>query len=508
MAEPNQYTPQSSGSRLKPLRSDNDLTNLVYGKIQPQATQIEEVVLGALMLDKDAMAIVLDILTPDSFYKKPHGVIFEAMMHLFERSQPVDILTVHEALKKSGQLEQVGGVGFLVELTNKVASAANLEFHSRIIAQKHIQRELIRVSTSTITDAFEDTKDVFQMLDEAESNLFDITQKNLNRSYSKLGDLAVKAQKELESLSKKEIGMTGVPSGFTELDRITNGWQRSDLIIVAARPGMGKTAFTLALAKNAALDYKRPVAFFSLEMSALQLTHRLMSMVAEIPGSKLRNAQLEDYEWQQLNSSVERFSDVPIFIDDTPAINIFELRAKARRLKMQHDIQMIIIDYLQLMSGTVDSKQGNREQEISNISRALKSIAKELDIPVIALSQLNRSVETRGGDKRPQLSDLRESGAIEQDADMVIFIYRPEYYKISQDAEGNSTAGMAEIMVAKHRNGALANVPVKFIDRFAKFAEMDAFASNSDGHVKILKSRMDDMEDDDDSKPSEEPLPW
>ena len=468
MAEPNTYT--NPGSRLKPIRTDNDLTNLVYGKVQPQATQIEEVVLGALMLDKDAMAIVLDILTPDSFYKKPHAIIYDAMIHLFERSQPVDILTVHEALKKAGQLETIGGVGFLVELTNKVASAANIEFHSRIIAQKHIQRELIRVSTSTISDAFEDTKDVFEMLDEAESNLFDITQKNLNRRYTKLGDLAVKAQKELESLSKKVEGMTGVPSGFTEMDRITNGWQRSDLVIVAARPGMGKTAFTLAMAKNAALDFNRPVAFFSLEMSALQLTHRLMSMVAEIPGSKLRNAQLEDYEWQQLNSAVERFSEVPIYIDDTPAINIFELRAKCRRLKMHHDIQLIIIDYLQLMAAGPDQKRGGtREQEISTISRALKSMAKELDVPVIALSQLSRAVETRGGNKRPQLSDLRDSGAIEQDADIVLFIYRPDYYEMESDP--TISKDHAEIMISKHRNGALGTINLKFISQFAKFTD-------------------------------------
>ena len=470
MAEPTPYNNPSTGSRLKPIRTDNDLTNLVYGKIQPQAMQIEEVVLGAIMLDKEAMAIVLDILTPDSFYKKSHGTIYEAMMHLFERSQPVDILTVHEALKKAGQLEFVGGVGYLVELTNKVASAANLEFHSRIIAQKHIQRELIRVSTSTITDAFEDTKDVFQMLDEAESNLFDITQKNLNRSYSRLGDLAIKAQKELESLSKKEIGMTGVPSGFRELDKITNGWQRSDLIIVAARPGMGKTAFTLALAKNAALDYKRPVAFFSLEMSALQLTHRLMSMVAEIPGSKLRNAQMEEYEWQQLNSAVERFSEVPIFIDDTPAINIFEMRAKCRRLKMHHDIQLVIVDYLQLMSAGPESRRGGtREQEISTISRSLKTMAKELEVPVIALSQLSRAVETRGGNKRPQLSDLRDSGAIEQDADIVTFIYRPEYYEM--EADPTISKDQAEILISKHRNGALGTINLKFISQFAKFTD-------------------------------------
>lgn len=469
MAESNP-TFTNPGNRLKPIRTDNDLSNLVYGKMQPQAVQIEEVVLGALMLDKDAMAIVLDVLTPDSFYKKQHGVIYEAMMRLYEHSQPVDILTVHEALKKSGQLEMIGGVGYLVELTNKVASAANIEFHARIIAQKHIQRELIRVSTTTIGDAFEDTKDVFQMLDEAESNLFDITQKNLNRRYSKLGDLAVKAQKELETLSTKEKGITGVPSGFTEMDKYTNGFQKSDLIIVAARPGMGKTAFTLALAKNASMDYKRPVAFFSLEMSALQLTHRLMSMVAEIPGSKLRNAQMEDYEWQQLNHAVERFSDVPIFIDDTPAINIFELRAKCRRLKMQHDIQMVIIDYLQLMSAGPDNRKGGtREQEISTISRALKTMAKELDVPVIALSQLSRAVETRGGNKRPQLSDLRDSGAIEQDADIVMFIYRPDYYEMESDPTISKDA--AEVNIAKHRNGALGTVSLRFIPQYAKFVD-------------------------------------
>jgi replicative DNA helicase len=506
MAEPTPFSPQTAGTRLKPIRPDSDLTSLVYGKVQPQATQIEEVVLGALMLDKDAMATVLDILTPDSFYKKQHGMIYDAMMHLFERSQPVDILTVHEALKKAGQLDIIGGVGFLVELTNKVASAANIEFHSRIIAQKHIQRELIRVSTSTISDAFEDTKDVFQMLDEAESNLFEITQKNLNRRYSKLGDLAVKAQKELEALSKKVEGMTGVPSGFTELDRITNGWQKSDLVIVAARPGMGKTAFCLALAKNASLDFNRPVAFFSLEMSALQLTHRLMSMVAEIPGSKLRNAQLEEYEWQQLNSAVERFSEVPIFIDDTPAINIFELRAKCRRLKMHHDIQLIIVDYLQLMSAGPENKRGGtREQEISSISRALKTMAKELDVPVIALSQLSRAVETRGGNKRPQLSDLRDSGAIEQDADIVLFIYRPDYYEMESDPTISKDA--AELLISKHRNGALGTVNMKFISQFAKFTDPqddffgDTPAKGADPYNAII-TRPSRLNEDD------EPIPF
>ena len=470
MAEFSNTAKSIGGSKLKKIRPDNDLSSLAYGKVQPQAIPLEEVVLGALMLDKDAMPLILDTLRPSSFYKRANQAIFEAMLLLFEKSQPIDILTVHEKLKSTGNLELIGGVNYLVDLTNKVASAANIEYHARIIAQKFIQRELIRVSTTIIGDSFEDTKDVFELLDNAESSLFEITQQNLNRSYERLGTLAIRAQKQLEELSQKEEGLTGVPSGFTDLDRLTNGWQPSDLIIVAARPGMGKTSFTLALAQNAAMQYGKPVAFFSLEMSSIQLAQRLISMDSEIPGSKLRNAQLEDYEWQQLNSTIDKMSDVPIFIDDTPAINIFELRAKCRRLKMQHDIQMVMIDYLQLMSGAPDGKSGNREQEISSISRALKGMAKELNVPVIALSQLSRAVETRGGVKRPMLSDLRESGAIEQDADIVTFIYRPDYYDLGDDP--TIPKGMAEIIIAKHRNGALDTVNLRFVARLAKFTNM------------------------------------
>ncbi len=398
--------------KLKDYRGNkkkgSDLSNYVFGKVQPQALPLEEAVLGAIMLDKDALPVILDILNAESFYSDAHQLIFRAMLRLFEKTQPVDLLTVTEELKKSGDLDKTGGPYYLVELTNRVASAANIEYHARIITQKHIQRELIRVSTKIIKDAFEDTTDVFNLLDEAEQGLFSITQQNLSRSYESMGSLTSRALKQLEELSQKKSGLTGVPTGFTDLDRLTSGWQPSDLIIVAARPGMGKTSFTLALARNAAVDFDKPVALFSLEMSNVQLVQRLISMEAEISGSKLRNGQLEDYEWQQLQSAIEKMSEVPIYIDDTPGINIFELRAKCRRMKMQHDIQMVVIDYLQLMSGGPDSGKGNREQEISMISRSLKSLAKELNVPVIALSQLSRAVETRGGDKRPMLSDLRE----------------------------------------------------------------------------------------------------
>ena len=467
-----EFPAKSFGNKnLKKVKSDSDLSSLVYGKVQPQAIPLEQAVLGAIMIDRDALTSVLDILQPEAFYKTAHQVIYRVMMNLFDKSQPIDILTVNDGLRKSGELEIAGGPQYLVELTNMVASGANIEYHARIISQKNIQRELIKVSTKIINDSFEETKDVFEMLDDAEKGLFDITQQHLNRGSMSVGVIAIKAQKMLEELSTKEQGLTGIPTGFTELDTLTSGWQPSDLIIVAARPGMGKTAFTLAMAKNAALDFNKPVAIFSLEMANIQLVTRLISMEAEIPGSKLRNAQLEEYEWQQVHSAVEKLSSAKIFIDDTPGINIFELRAKCRRLKMKEDIQMVIIDYLQLMSGGPENKKGNREQEISGISRALKGMAKELNVPVIALSQLSRAVETRGGDKRPMLSDLRESGAIEQDADIVTFIYRPGYYDLEEDEV--TPEGLTEIIVAKHRNGALDTVNLRFVGRFAKFIDYE-----------------------------------
>lgn len=785
----------------RPQNNSDQLSSYVFGKVQPQAVPLEEAVLGALMLDREALPIVMDILRPDSFYLESHQLIYRAVIKLFERSNPVDLLTVTEELRKSGELDKVGGGYYLVELTNRVASSANIEYHARIIAQKHIQRELIGVSTKTIKMAYEDTTDVFDLLDEAEKGLFAITQNNLSKTFESMGTLSSKVLKQIEELSEKVDGLTGVPTGFTDLDRLTSGWQPSDLIILAARPGMGKclakgtkvllcngqskkveellvgelllgddstprkilnlatgiepmyrirqsngidycvneshilcllnsnnevveisvkaylelpeasrqnlfgyktaielpekklpcdpylygifsggnwfecihnekipvnhppqtpsseelsflnpaqerqtaapnpnedlfalpittpyasnkipevyllntqkhrrailagwmdaaaqiqdnqaelilknacilpqikwlcaslglavhvrteyipsdfsgfsklayrlritgdfkeiptkiiqippfhgtpaqnlcsticvtpegpgryygfeldgngrflledltvshnTSLILAMALNAAKDFNKGVALFSLEMANTQLVSRLISMEAEIPGSKMRSGKLEDYEWQQLQTTVEKLSQIPVFIDDTPGINIFELRAKCRRLKMQHDIQLIIIDYLQLMTGASENnRNANREQEIAGISRALKGMAKELNVPVIALSQLSRAVEVRGGAKRPQLSDLRESGSIEQDADIVGFIYRPEYYGILEDESGQSLKGIAEVIIAKHRHGALDAVKLKFTDTFAKFGNLDdpAFSGLND----------------------------
>lgn len=472
MAE-NPKSLKAVAGKLTAYKNEQEASTLGYGRVMPQAIQLEEAVLGAIMMDKDGLTSVIDILRKESFYKEEHKNIYEVMLDLFEKSQPIDILTVHEALKKIGKLEETGGVNYLMDLTHRVASAANIEYHARIVAQKYIQRELIRVSTETIKDSFEDTTDVFELLDSAERNLYEITEQNLSTGFESIKALAVKARNEIETVSAKEDGLTGVPTGFEELDKMTSGWQKSDLVIVAARPGMGKTAYTLSLAHNAA-KFGKGVAIFSLEMANLQLVNRLIAMDAEINSHSLRNGDLSAEEWDRLHAAVERLSDLPIFIDDTPGINIFELRAKCRRLKQNHNIEMIIIDYLQLMTGapTGGGGGGNREQEISQISRALKGLAKELSVPVLALSQLSRAVETRGGNKRPQLSDLRESGAIEQDADMVTFIYRPAYYDLEPE-DPSIPKDAAEIIISKHRNGSLGSVFLKFIPHYVKFAEPD-----------------------------------
>lgn len=474
-----------------------------YGKIPPQALDLEEAVLGALMLDKEALTDVIDVLKPESYYRESNQVIYASILDLFQRSEPIDILTVTQELKKQGKLEEVGGAFYIAQLTNRVASSANVEYHARIIAQKHIQRELIKISSQTIEMAYDETVDVFDLLDSAEAKLFEVAEGNIRKSYEDMNKLLHKAVKHLETISKQD-GTSGVPTGFSALDRVTGGFQKSDMIVLAARPGMGKTAFVLSLTRNSAVDFKKPVALFSLEMTSLQLVNRLISSETEISADKLKKGNLEPHEWEQLNAKIGRLTNAPIFINDTPGLSVFELRAQCRRLKAEKDIQMVIIDYLQLM--TASSEKGNREQEISTISRAIKSIAKEINVPVIALSQLSRAVETRGGDKRPMLSDLRESGAIEQDADMVMFIYRPEYYQITADEDGNSTEGMAELIIAKHRNGSTDNVKIRFQNHLAKFSDWE---SNSFGYTpgvslednyadqnQVIKaSKMDEIDD-------------
>ena len=445
---------------------------LSQGRIPPQAIEFEEAVIGAIMLEQNALHAISDILKPEIFYKEANQRIIASILRLVQRSEPVDLLTVAEELKKNGELELIGGPFYLTQLTNRIASAANVEHHARIIIQKFILRELIQISSEIQKDSYDDATDVFDLLDKAQNLLFQVSEGNIRRGYEKMPDLITEAIKQIEIARTKPDGLSGVPSGFSELDRLTSGWQNSDLIVLAARPGMGKTAFILSMARNIAVDYKRPVAFFSLEMSSLQLITRLISSETELEAEKLKKGNLAEYEWHQLHSKIGKLSEAPLYIDDTPSLTIFELKAKCRRLKSQFDIQIVFVDYLQLMVGTGEAK-GNREQEISNISRSLKSLSKELNIPIIALSQLSRAVETRGGTKKPILSDLRESGAIEQDADMVIFIYRPEYYKILEDEKGNSTMGMAEIIIAKHRNGAIKDIPLRFYDRFAKFTDPD-----------------------------------
>ena len=485
-----------------PVFSASDI-NEGIGKIPPQALEIEEAVLGALMLEKDALSTVIDILKPESFYKDSHQEIYKSIQILFNNSEPVDILTVTNQLKSDGKLEFAGGAYYITQLTSKVNSAANIETHARIITQQAIKRELIRIASEVHRDAYEDTIDVFDLLDRTEQSLFDVSETNIRRNYADMRSIMKEAMDELEARKHHKDGLTGVPSGFTNLDRITNGWQKSDLIILAARPGMGKTALVVSAMRNAAVDFEKPVAIFSLEMSSVQLVNRLISAEAELESEKIKKGNLVEFEWEQLVHKTAKLTSAPIFIDDTPALTIFELRAKSRRLKAQHDIQLVIVDYLQLMSGDMSKNSGgNREQEIASISRALKNLAKELEIPVVAISQLSRAVETRGGDKRPQLSDLRESGSIEQDADLVIFLYRPEYYGITEDENGIPTASMAELIIAKHRNGSLDSIPLKFIAKYTKFTEPDTHSSfsgsGSSGSTMTFGSRMNTGRDEDD----------
>ena len=460
MAEQKRNTRNTKSAKVQPV---ND-----YGRIQPQAPELEEAVLGALMIEKDAYSLVSEILRPESFYEHRHQLIYSAITDLAVNQKPVDILTVKEQLSKRGELEEVGGPFYITQLSSKVASSAHIEYHARIIAQKSLARELITFTSNIQSKAFDETLDVDDLMQEAEGKLFEISQQNMKKDYTQINPVIDEAYKLIQKAAARTDGLSGLESGFTKLDKMTSGWQNSDLIIIAA---MGKTAFVLSMAKNIAVDFRNPVALFSLEMSNVQLVNRLISNVCEIESGKIKSGQLAGHEWQQLDYKLKNLLDAPLYVDDTPSLSVFELRTKARRLVREHGVKIIIIDYLQLMNAS-GMAFGSRQEEVSTISRSLKGLAKELNIPIVALSQLNRGVESREGidGKRPQLSDLRESGAIEQDADMVCFIHRPEYYKIYQDDRGNDLRGMAEIVIAKHRNGAVGEVLLRFKGEFTRFS--------------------------------------
>ena len=447
----------------------------VAGTVPPQAVELEEAVLGALMLERDSIIAVQEYITADTFYTEEHRLIYKAIESLSAELKPIDLYTVTERLKVRKELKKVGGAAYLAQLTQKVGSAANVEFHAKIIAQKYVQRELIRSATEIQRRSYDEDQDVTDLIGFAESEIFAVAEGHVKRSVQNAKDILAKALAQIEEASKNTSAFNGVPSGFMALDRVTMGWQPSDLIIIAARPSMGKTAFVLSMARNMAIEHQAPVAFFSLEMSAVQLMMRLIVAETGLYSNDIKSGRLTPEQWRHLESATKPLGSAPLYVDDTPALSVFEFRSKARRLKIHNDIKVIIIDYLQLMTGSQDSKNGgNREQEVAFISRTLKAIAKELNVPMLALSQLSRATEQRGGSKRPQLSDLRESGAIEQDADIVAFIHRPEYYGMNTDENGLPTAGLAEIILAKHRNGAVCDVKLRFLKDQARFADMEA----------------------------------
>ena len=504
-------SPDNNRKPISRLKTQAQFANEL-GRIPPQAVDIEQVVLGAMMLEKNAVNDTIDILNQNSFYDPKHQFIYKAIHELFASTNPIDLVTVTSRLQKNGELEAAGGAAYVAGLTNRVASSAHIQHHARIISEKFIKRELIRVSSDIIRDSYDETRDVFDLLNAAETDLFQIAENNMSKQVSSMQSVVREAIQEIEKAAQNTDGVSGVPTGFHALDKITSGWERSDMIVLAAPPGMGKTAVVLSMARNTAVDYNMGVAIFSLEMSSVQLVKRLIASESRLSAEKLRKGDLKEHEFQQLHSRITKLATAPIFIDDTPGISIFDFRAKCRRLKAQHNIDMIIIDYLQLMSAKDGKGGGNREQEISTISRSIKEIAKELNVPIIALSQLSRSVETRGGDKKPMLSDLRESGAIEQDADIVSFIYRPEYYNLTQDDDGNSLHGIGEIIIAKHRNGALDSVQLRFVPEYARFEnlhevpELDIPSGNNtsglnsfnqDFNTYTIKSKMDEGDDSD-----------
>lgn len=482
---------QKSNYRQKPQHTP--VITDPSGKLQPQAVELEEAVLGALMLEKDAYTIVSDLLTPESFYEPRYQKIYEAINQLGFNQRPIDMLTVTEQLRQNGTLEEVGGAVFITELTARVQSAAHIEYHARIIAQKSLARRLITFTSHVQTKAFDEANDIDDLLQEAEGALFEISQTQLKRDVTQIDPVIGEAIRQIQLAANNKSGLSGLATGFNDLDKVTSGWQRSDLIIIAARPAMGKTAFVLSMAKNMAVDLNTPVAIFSLEMSNVQLVNRLISNVCEIEGEKIKSGRLSDMEWDQLNTRIKNLYQAPLYIDDTPSLSISELRTKARRLVRERDVKMILIDYLQLMNAS-GMKFGSREQEVSTISRNLKALAKELNIPIIALSQLNRSTETRE-DKRPVLSDLRESGAIEQDADIVCFIHRPEYYfRSGFDGNGKDVRGIAEFIIAKHRSGAVEDIDMRFIKNFARFDNLSSAFKVTETTVQSRMGTEDDTD--------------
>ena len=446
------------------------IDNTTYAHLQPQALEVERAVLGALMNDLDAYAVVCEILSPESFYEQRNQLVYSAIRDLSLAEKPVDVLTVTDELEHQGCLDKVGGAIYIADLSNKVASSANIEYHARIIAHKFLARQLISFASDIETKAFDGSMDIDDLMQDAEGSLFELSRRNMKKDYTQIDPVISNAVEVIQKAAANKDGLTGVPTGYHKLDNITSGWQASDLVIIAGRPAMGKTSFALSMAKNIAADYKVPMAFFSLEMSNVQLVNRLISNCCEIQGSKILNGQLKPDEWERLDKRLNNLIGSPLYVDDTPGLSVFELRTKARRLVRDHGVKIIMIDYLQLMNAN-GMRFSSRQEEVSTISRSLKQIAKELDIPILALSQLNRGVESREGleGKRPQLSDLRESGAIEQDADMVLFVHRPEYYHIYQDENGRDLHGMAQIIIAKHRKGATGDVLLNFRGEFTRF---------------------------------------
>lgn len=467
----------------------------VEGRMAPRDIDLEVAVLGALMLETDAYITVCDILRPECFYEPAHQKIYAAIQSLGAANKPIDMLTVTEQLRLTGDLDSTGGPVYITQLTTKVLSGAHVEYHARIVAQKYLARELITFSSTIGAKAFDETYDVDDLMQEAEATLFEISQRNVKKDITQIDPVIKQALEQMQLAANRSTGLSGLATGYHDLDKLTSGWQNSDLIIVAARPAMGKTAFVLSMAKNMAVDFNTPLAIFSLEMSNLQLVNRLISNVCELEGDKIKSGNLSSGEWEQVLTRIKKLFSAPMYIDDSPSLSIFELRTKARRLVREHNIKLIIIDYLQLMNAS-GMKLGSREQEVSMISRSLKQLAKELNIPIIALSQLNRNLESRstGNEgKRPQLSDLRESGAIEQDADMVCFIHRPEYYLRSDtDAEGRDIRGLAEFQVAKHRSGAVGDIKLRFRNQFARFENWNEMGNRSMTTVSVGSSMNSD----------------